>query len=149
MWWWIVQGEGPLQPLRAQANWHRELTFPVVAVVDGVRAGWRAATSGHDVWLLVDAALVTIALVAAVVVWRRLDASYAVFVWGSLLIPLSYAAPWRPLLSIPRFAAVLFPAVWVGAEDVRARAPFALLVAVSLVLQVAFAVQFMNWGWIW
>jgi hypothetical protein len=146
LWWW-AQGEDPLQPLRAQAPWQRQLTFPLIAVADGLRAGWRAGTSGHYPWLVVDAGLATVAIVAAVYVWRRLAASYTVFVWTSLLIPLSYAAPWRPLLSIPRFAAVLFPAAWV-VRDLRRQA-FVVLVTICLVIQVALAVEFMNWGWIW
>jgi hypothetical protein len=146
LWWW-AQGEDPLQPLRAQAPWQRQLTFPLIAVADGLRAGWRAGTSGHYPWLVVDAGIATIALVAAVYVWRRLAASYTAFVWASLLIPLSYAAPWRPLLSIPRFAAVLFPAAWV-VRDLRRQA-FVLLVAICLLIQIALAVEFMNWGWIW
>jgi hypothetical protein len=146
LWWW-TQGEDPLQPLRAQATWQRQLTFPFVAVADGLRAGWTAGTSGHDPWLIVDAVLATLALAAAVVVWRRLAASYTTYVWASLLIPLSYAAPWRPLLSIPRFAAVLFPAAWV-VQDLR-RQTFVMIATICLVFQLALAVQFMNWGWIW
>jgi hypothetical protein len=146
LWWWVLRGE-PLQPLHAQATWQRELTFPVTAVWEGLRDGLRAATSGTHPWLLVDAVIATLALAGAVLVWRRLAASYTAFVWASLLIPLSYAAPWRPLLSIPRFAAVLFPVAWV-AEDLRRQA-FTMLAIICLVFQLALAVQFMNWGWIW
>ena len=146
LWWW-TRG-APLRPIRAQAYWDRELTFPLVALADGLSAGWRAVTSGAP-WLVVDAVLVTIALFAAVGAWRRLAGSYATYVWISLAIPLSYAVPWRPLLSVPRLAAVLFPASWVGVEVIRARASFAMLVAASLALQIALAVRFMNWGWIW
>ena len=146
VWWW-ARGEDLLQPMRAQATWQRQLTFPLVAVEEGLRDGWRSATSGTHPWLLVDAVLATLAIAAAVFVWRRLAASYTTFVWASLLIPLSYAAPWRPLLSIPRFAAVLFPAAWVS-KDLR-RQTFAMIATICLVFQLALAVQFMNWGWIW
>ncbi len=148
VWWW-TQGESPLQPLRAQAQWHRQLTVPPVTILNGLRAAWTAATSGVAIWLLVDAAILAVVLVAAVVAWRRLPSTYAVFVWASLLIPLSYPAPWRPLLSVPRFAAVLFPLAWVAEEGIRARIGRGLLVTVCLICQIALAVEFMNWGWIY
>jgi hypothetical protein len=146
VWWWS-RGDA-LQPLRAQAYWDRDPSFPLVTVVDGLRAAWRGATSGDAAFLLVDAVVAMLAVAAAVVVWRRMPRSYAVYVWLSLLIPLCYAVPSRPLLSIPRFVAVLFPIAWVGERLVHARPRFALLVALCLVWQVALAAEFMNWGWI-
>lgn len=146
--WW-AHGDSLLQPLHAQAKWLRDFEVPVATIADGLRAAWRSATTGLERWLMVDAILVAIVLVAAVAMWRRLPVGYTVFVWASLLIPLSYAAPWRPLQSIPRFAAVLFPVAWVGQGAVGRRQAFAVLVGVCLVFQLALAVQFMNWGWIW
>jgi hypothetical protein len=146
VWWWS-RGDA-LQPLRAQAYWDRDPSFPLVTVVDGLRAAWRGATSGDAAFLLVDAVVAMLAVAAAVVVWRRMPRSYAVYVWLSLLIPLCYAVPSRPLLSIPRFVAVLFPIAWVGERLVHARPRFALLVALCLVWQVALAAEFMNLWWI-
>jgi hypothetical protein len=42
--------------------------------------------------------------------WRRLGAPYGLFVLGSLAIPLSAPTVGYPLLSMPRFCLVLFPA---------------------------------------
>lgn len=148
VWWW-TQGESPLQPLRAQAQWHRQLMVPPVTILNGLRAAWTVATSGVAIWLLVDAAILAVVLIAAVVAWRRLPSTYAAFVWASLLIPLSYPAPWRPLLSVPRFAAVLFPLAWVAEEGIRTRIGLGLLVTACLFCQIALAVEFMNWGWIY
>jgi hypothetical protein len=145
LWWW-TRGR-PLEPLRAQSYWHRALTIPVVTVVDGLRAAWHGATSDGSSYLLVDGAIVLLAFAGAVYVWRRFAPGYAVYVGLSLLVPLSSEVPNRPLLSLPRFAAVLFPFAWV-AGAIRSREWFVLLAAVCLVWQVALAIEFMNWGWI-
>jgi hypothetical protein len=42
---------------------------------------------------------------------------------------------------------VLFPSAWV-VQDLR-RQTFAMVATICLVFQLALAVQFMNWGWIW
>jgi hypothetical protein len=144
--WWWSRGR-PLEPLRAQSYWHRALTFPVVTLMHGLRAAWHAVTSAGGGFLLVDAVIVILALAAALFVWRRFAAGYTAYVWISLLIPLCSEVPSRPLLSLPRFAAVLFPFAWV-AGAVRSREWFVLLAAICLVWQMALAVEFMNWGWI-
>jgi hypothetical protein len=148
LWWW-GQGESPLLPLRAQSSWHRELTFPLVTVGQGLRAAWDAVTSRSDLFLVVDAALLTIAVVWGVSLVRRWTPSYGTFFLVSLLIPLSYAAPWRPLLSIPRFAAVLFPGVWVAERSLKGSAAFWSVAALCLACQMLLALEFMQWGWIY
>jgi hypothetical protein len=144
--WWWTRGR-PLEPLRAQSYWHRAFTVPVVTAVDGLRAAWHGATTDGSSFLLVDGVIVILALAAAVYVWRRFAPGYAAYVWISLLIPLCSEVANRPLLSLPRFVAVLFPFAWV-AGAVRSREWFVLLATICLVWQVALAVEFMNWGWI-
>ena len=147
-WWWL-HDDAPLQPFRAQASWQRELAFPLTTIGHGLRDAWDAVSSQTGLFLLVDGALLLVALVAAVLLLRRKPPCYAAFVWASLLIPLSYTASWRPLLSIPRFSAVLFPVAWVAEERVQHQVAFSILLAASLACQLSLAVQFMNWGWIY
>jgi Mannosyltransferase (PIG-V) len=144
--WWWTRGR-PLEPLQAQSYWHRAFTLPFVTLVNGLRAASHEVTSEGAAFLLVDGVVVILALAAAVFVWRRFAPGYTAYVWISLLIPLCSEVPNRPLLSLPRFAAVLFPFAWV-AGAVRSREWFVLLAAVCLVWQVALAMEFMNWGWI-
>ena len=46
---------------------------------------------------------------------RRLPAAYGAYVVGALALPLSYPVGPQPLMSLPRFVAVLFPLfMWLG-----------------------------------
>ncbi len=147
LWWWS-RGQSPLLPLRAQASWQRQLTFPPATLGEGLRAAWDAVAARSGPFLVVDAALLVVALAGAVFLVRRWAPSYAAFVWVSLLIPLSYAAPWRPLLSIPRFTSVLFPVAWTAEDALERDAAFWIVVTLFLLCQMALAVEFMDWGWI-
>jgi hypothetical protein len=76
---------------------------------------------------------VVVSLVAAAVVAgaRILPVSYVLYGAASLLLPLTASFPDRPLLSMPRFVAVIFPAFWVIAVLVgRRRLPDPLVMGV-------------------
>ena len=69
-------------------------------------------------------------IVAVIAGLRWLRPGYSIYALAGLLVPLAYAWPVRPLLSMPRFVLVLFPAFWVIARAVeRERLPRALVVA--------------------
>ena len=51
-------------------------------------------------------------LAASVYAVIRLRPCYTVYLWGGLLIPLSFVFAPRPLMSMPRFLLPLFPAFW-------------------------------------
>jgi len=123
--WWRVRHDDALAPWTAQQNWQREPRFPWGTVMDAVSDAWRLG--GY--WL-VDALVVAVVLIAAIAGVRWLRVGYSVYAFASLLVPLVYAWPTRPLLSMPRFVVVIFPAFWVlarGAE--RRRLPESLIVA--------------------
>ncbi len=88
------------------------------------------------------------AAVACVGIFRRLPAAYGVWVAGSLVLPLSLPVKPQPLMSLPRFLAVLFPifmwlAIW--SEERRATDRVAAVSALGLGLVTA---QFATWHWI-
>ena len=88
-------------------------------------------------------------IVAVVAGWRRLPVPYLVYAVGSLVIPLSYPFPPRPLLSMPRFVVVIFPAFWVMADaSERHRLPYTAVVATFAAGLGLLAVLFMNWWYI-
>jgi hypothetical protein len=70
--------------------------------------------------------------------WRRFGVPYGLFVLGSLAIPLSAPTIGYPLLSMPRFCLVLFPAfLGLAAMANSERRNRAVLVVSSLFLGVA------------
>jgi hypothetical protein len=88
------------------------------------------------------------AVVACVGVWRRLPSAYGAWVTAALLLPLSFPVGPQPLMSLPRFLAVLFPIfMWLGlvCEERRQTQRTAALFAVGLGL---FTAQFASWHWI-
>ena len=95
---------------------------------------------------MVDLLIVGIVLVAVVAGVRMLRPSYLTYAGLSLLVELSVPFPPRPLLSMPRFVAVVFPAFWVIAWAVeRRRIPEPLVTAVFACGFGILAVLFMNW----
>ncbi|GIU97499.1 MAG: hypothetical protein KatS3mg013_1302 [Actinomycetota bacterium] len=118
-WWGLVHGD-PGRPLDVQALWGRELWPPTRTLVEAVRL----AVDQRSYWLLdvaiVGLAIVGLALAGLGVGLGRVRAGYLVWSAASLLVPLVVAAPFRPLLSAPRFAAVVFPLAWGYAGAIRA-----------------------------
>jgi Mannosyltransferase (PIG-V) len=153
--------------LDVQDAWSRELAIPLAGAWDGFTAavdGARQLISGQRevvyfeeaagdpyriaaVNLMLLGALV-FAVVACVGCLRRLPRAYGAWVAVSLVLPLTFPVKPQPLMSLPRFLAVLFPifmwlALW--AEERRATARVAAVSAVGLGL---FSAQFASWHWI-
>jgi hypothetical protein len=139
-WWWIREGE-PGAPLEAQTRWARTVTFPLATAWDALEHAWR-----YGAWWLMDVAVVTLAVVGLVLIARRVVLAYSVFAWAGLLLPLGMPFPDRPLLSMPRFVLVLFPAYW-GLARLTGRRPGAetALVAGSAAAAGILAALFVNW----
>ena len=129
-----LEGLDPLAPFHAQDVWFRSFAGPFAGIWDGAVAAWQGArqlVSGarepvyftaaggdpfvvarHNIelfaWLLLGAAAVAGTL-------RRLPAAYGAYVLAALALPLSYPVGPQPLMSLPRFLAVLFPlAIWLA-----------------------------------
>ena len=153
--------------LDVQDAWSRELTVPLGGAWDGLGAavdGARQLLSGQTevvyfeeaagdpyriaaINLMLFGSLV-FALVACVGCLRRLPKAYGAWVAASLVLPLTFPVGPQPLMSLPRFLAVLFPifmwlALW--SEERRATARVAAVSALGLGL---FTAQFASWHWI-
>ena len=88
------------------------------------------------------------AVVAAVGVWRRLPRPYGVYMVAALALPLSFPVGPQPLMSLPRFLAVLFPVfMWLAVvcEERRLTQPALVVSAIGLGL---FTTQFATWHFI-
>ena len=105
-WWGVIHGNW-LAPLDAQRNWGRELQPPWVSLGHAVEFAWKF----QSYWLL-DLVIVSIAIGGLALALPALRPSEAVYGALSLLLPLVDPFADRPLLSVPRFAVVVFPALW-------------------------------------
>jgi hypothetical protein len=80
---------------------------------------------------------------------RRLPAAYGAYVVAALALPLSFPVGPQPLMSLPRFLAVLFPlfmwlALALGERVVLRR----VVVAVSTLGLVVFTARYATWHWV-
>ena len=75
--------------------------------------------------------------------------TYTVYAAGSLLLPLLLPFTGRPLLSVPRFMAVVFPVAWGWSLAAsRDRPPEAAVVGASAALFGVVALLFIGWWYV-
>ncbi len=165
-WLGLVEGDA-LRFLDVQDAWSRELAVPLTGAWDGFTAaldGVRQLASGSrsPVYFEVAAgdpfriaainimlfATLVFALVACVGVLRRLPRAYGAWVAVSLVLPLTFPVKPQPLMSLPRFVAVLFPIFMWLAVVCDERRITERVVAVSAVGLGLFTAQFATWHWI-
>ena len=139
-WWGLAHGNW-LAPLDAQRLWGRELQPPWVSLTHAVDLAW----SFRSYWLL-DLILVSIAIAGLALAVPALRVSEITYGGLSLLLPLVDPFWDRPLLSAPRFAVVVFPALWgLSGVGLGRALPRALVTAVLAGGWVLCAVLFVNW----
>ncbi|MDP2711721.1 MAG: mannosyltransferase family protein [Solirubrobacteraceae bacterium] len=163
-----LAGHDALAPFQAQEVWLRSFAGPFVGAWDGVVAAWQGArqllsgarepvfftaaggdpfvAARHNIELLV---WLVLALVALAGVLRRLPAAYGAYVVAALALPLSYPVGPQPLMSLPRFVAVLFPlaiwlALWMTGRALRER----LVLAAFAVALAVYTGVFATWHWV-
>jgi Gpi18-like mannosyltransferase len=141
--YWFARGSARA-PLHAQAGWDRHLTFPLTALWRGLTLGIQGATDTLGRYWTADLIVTALAVVPLVVGWKRVRASYAVYAAVSLLLPLSYPLAARPLLSVPRFVAVLFPVYWIWATYLSTRTRVTVAIALSAGAWCVLALAFMD-----
>jgi hypothetical protein len=163
-----LQGVDALAPFHAQEVWFRSFAGPFGGVRDGAVAavqGARQLLSGarepvffkaaggdpllvarHNVELFAWLALGAVAVAGAL---RRLPAAYGAYLLAALALPLSYPVGPQPLMSLPRFLAVLFPlaiwlALWMTGRAWRER----LVVAAFAAGLAVYTGIFATWHWV-
>jgi hypothetical protein len=146
-------GGDAFAPLHAQDIWYRHFAGPFVGVWDGTTAAWRGVDHLDDPASRADVVLFGFLLAAVPAVLgtlRRLPPAYGAYVLAALALPLSYPVGPQPLMSLPRFLAVLFPLfMWLGAwlaDGGRLRRA-AVLVPSAAGLVIVSAV-FATWHWV-
>jgi hypothetical protein len=164
-----LAGHDALAPFHAQAHWYRSFAGPFVGAWDGAVAasdGARQLLSGsrtpvffapaggdpfaaavHNLSLFAFLVPIVPALVG---IARRLPPAYVAYVVAALAMPLSWPVAPQPLMSLPRFEAVLFPAfMWLGSwiasgGPARGRGVYALFGA-TLAMFSGFVA---TWHWV-
>ncbi len=163
-----LAGYDALAPFHAQEVWFRSFAGPFVGAWDGAVAAWQGArqllsgarapvfftesgddpfvAARHNIELFVWLALAVVATIGAL---RRLPAAYVAYLVAALALPLSYPVAPQPLMSLPRFVAVLFPlaiclALWMTGRAWRERL---VLGAFACGLAVYTGI-FATWHWV-
>ena len=144
MWYlWVLNGD-PLYFSHVQIHWNRHLAAPWTAVLNSIHKishGTNPQTVAGQ-WLeLVFTGLMIGVLIGG---WKRLKPSYIAYMTLSILIPMSTSS----LMSMPRFALVLFPMFAIFALWGSRPAVNNVIVALSLPLLGLFTVLFADWYWV-
>jgi hypothetical protein len=140
--WWQWRWGQFWAPLDAQRAWRPDgVHQPIEVVVGAVQFAWR-----YQTWWLLDLLVVALAFAGVVLAARRIPLTYTAYAAASLALPLLLPLPSRPLLSLPRFAAVVFPASWGWALAAARRRPPETAILVSFTGGFAMlAFLFINW----
>jgi hypothetical protein len=162
----LVTGDG-LSFLDVQNAWYREFAGPLGGAWDGTKAAFESAgrllsgstrsihysDAGGDptraAWMnLMLFGCLGFAITACVGALRRLPLAYGLYAGCALLLPLSFPVGPQPLMSLPRFVAVLFPLfMWLAIACERRRITDWVAAAFALGLAL-FTAQFATWMFI-
>ncbi len=145
-WLWVLKGD-PLYFSHVQTHWNRHFAPPWVSFSHAFAVLGKAHAHGARLPFAEESlelafTLLMIGVLAAGI--RRLRPSFSAYMALSILAPLSTSS----LMSMQRFALVLFPmfvvlALWGGKSWVNST-----IVAFSLPLLGLFTVLFANWYWV-
>jgi hypothetical protein len=137
----VTNGVIPL----VESNWHARLVPPWETY-------WYALqtlASGKFTFIdLLNWAVVTLFIILLVAGWRKIPLEYNLYTAFSLLIILIRIVETQPLISMSRYALMLFPSFFVlglAGESPRGRR---LIIYTFIPLNLYLSAQFFLWGWI-
>jgi Gpi18-like mannosyltransferase len=140
---WVLRAD-PLYFSHVQIHWNRHLAFPWVSVINAFHK-IAHATSGQVVANEALEISFTVLMIAVLVGgWHRLRPSYIAYLTLSILVPMCTSS----LMSMPRFALVLFPMFAILARWGERPWVNNLILAFSLPLLGLFTVLFADWYWV-
>jgi hypothetical protein len=140
---WVLTGD-PLYFSHVQVNWQRHLAPPWVSVQSSLRLLVHAHNGNMVANQFIELVFTALMLVLLIAAMRRLSPTYWSYMALSILVPMSTSS----LMSMPRFALVLFPmfvlmGLWGARPSVNNT-----IVAFSLPLLGLFTVLFADWYWV-
>lgn len=140
---WVLRGD-PLYFSHVQIHWNRHLAPPWVSVWHSVHLMFVTHTPLTVSGQLIELAFTALMIATLVAGFSRLRPSFAAYMLLSILVPMCTSS----LMSMPRFALVLFPmfvlfAIWGNRAWINNA-----IVAFSLPLLGLFTVLFADWYWV-
>jgi hypothetical protein len=140
---WVLRGD-PLYFSHVQKHWGRKLAPPWESFSHTLKLIHQAHSQQIIAQQLLEVAFTVLMIVVLLAGIRRLRPSYWVYMALSILVPMSTSS----LMSMPRFALVLFPmfvmfGLWGNRPSVNNA-----IVAFSLPLLGLFTVLFADWYWV-
>jgi hypothetical protein len=152
-----LRGFGALSPLHAESRyWGRDTVEPLSALLTAVSAAGAqlgriasgAPASPYQSLALFELAIAAVASAGVVACFRRLPLAYGTYAAIALLVAVSSTTHGTALVSIGRYASVIFPIYMVVGGWASRRALGARLVAGSAVVLMFFSAQFATWHWV-
>jgi len=145
-WLWVLHGD-PLYFSHVQVHWNRHLAPPWVSFIHTFKilaTAYAKQTPLPFAQQSIELGFTILMVAVLAFGFRRLRPSFNAYMALSILVPLSTSS----LMSMPRFALVLFPmfvvlALWGGRSWVNST-----IVAFSLPLLGLFTVLFADWYWV-
>lgn len=140
---WVLKGD-PLYFSHVQSHWDRHLAAPWTSILDAVHkithSTQAQAVANQAIQLFFTALMIGVLIAGG----KRLKPSYVAYMALSILVPMSTSS----LMSMQRFALVLFPMFAILALWGRRPAVNNAIVAFSLPLLGLFTVLFADWYWV-
>ena len=129
--------------LDVQVNWNRHLAAPWTAVINTVHKITHLNDPRNVANQVLELGFTALMISVLIAGWKRVKASYIAYMGLSILLPMSTSS----LMSMPRFALVLFPMFVIFAVWGRRPGANNAIVALSLPLLGLFTVLFADWYW--
>jgi Gpi18-like mannosyltransferase len=147
--YWQAKSGDLLAPLHQEHTWERVASTPWHALNDATAFAFRHIGATYSGYYLLDWLVSIPCFLLAIYAFFRFRPAYGFYACASIVVPLCFIFPGRPLLSVPRFLAVLFPIHW-GLADLAERrwVPHTLVVASSAALLGIFTVLFVSWYYV-
>ncbi len=131
----------PLAFVHAQKGWDRSLELPWDTFLQFFDGKLTLSTGLHS---LTDLAFTLLGIGVALLAWRWLRPSYALYMTALLLVPLTTGT----LLSMPRFVLVMFPMYLVLAIIGRRHSAHDTMLVVGMCLGGLFMALYAQWYWV-
>ncbi len=140
---WVLRAD-PLYFSHVQIHWNRHFAMPWVSVLNAFSKIAHATTPQVIATQSLEVAFTVLMIGVLVAGWHSLRPSYIAYMALSVLVPMSTSN----LMSMPRFALVLFPMFAILARWGERPWINTVIVAFSLPLLGLFTVLFADWYWV-